>query len=107
LGDFEFARSWCLKSLAISEKHGDRHGSAVTHAQIGNLAAKQNSLEDSGRWFIRAIAGFIQTQDRQRVAQGVKNFLLVYQVASPAGKQTLEAAWHEANLGPFPTEPNP
>ena len=104
--DFEKAREWYLKSLAIDEKQGDLHGAACTYGNLAILARTQGSLVEGGRWALRSIANFSKVGDQHSAALNLKNFLILYDGASADDKQKLEAAWHEAGLGPFPTEPN-
>ena len=105
-GDFAAARGWYLKSLAIKEKQGDLHGAAGTYGNLGILAGMQGSVEASGRWLTRCIAAFLRTDDQHAADRNVRSFLRFHRDASPADKQKLEAIWRDANLGPFPTEPN-
>ena len=62
----------------------------------------QGNFEESGKWFARAITGFQQTHDQHDSGRNVRNFLTVYQQASPEEKEKLKAIWSEAGLGPFP-----
>jgi hypothetical protein len=66
----------------------------------------QGRFEEGGIWLTRCIAAFLKTLDQDGAKQGVENFLVSHRRASPADKQKLEAIWRDANLGPFPTEPN-
>jgi tetratricopeptide (TPR) repeat protein len=100
------ARGWYLKSLTIAEKQGDRHAAAFTYANLGALADDQGNLLDAGRWVVRSIKAFLETDDHHEAKGQIDNFLRFYRRASPADKQKLEAIWRDANLGPFPTEPN-
>jgi len=105
--DFATAREWYLKSLAISEQQGNLHGAASTYGQLGILAGRQDNMEDCGRWLIRCIRTFLQAHDQHAAEITANNFLISHRQASPQDKQKLEAIWREANLGPFPTDPNP
>ena len=104
--DFPSARKWYLESLAIKEKQGNLHGAALTYGQLGIVAGMQGSFEESGTWMIRSMTAFRDAHDQQEAERQIPNFLVTYQHASPADKQKLEAIWRDANLGPFPTEPN-
>jgi len=104
--DFETAREWYLKSLAIKEKQGNAHGAAFTYGQLGLLAGLQGLLEESGRWLIRCLSNFLEARDQSNVERTVRNFSEAYQQASVVDQQKLRIIWQEANLGPFPTEPN-
>ena len=100
--EFETARGWYFKSLAISEQQGDLHIAAITYHQLGVLAALQGSFEESGKWITRSITGFRQTHDQYEMERTVRNFLTVYQRSSRNEKEKLKAIWQEAGLGPFP-----
>jgi tetratricopeptide (TPR) repeat protein len=102
--DPDNARDWYLKSLAIKEQQGDLHGAAMTYNNLGTLAGLQGSLEESGRWLIKSINAFRQTHDPHNAQQAIENFLIFHPLAPPADKLKLEALWHDANLGPFPSE---
>jgi len=105
-GDYAAAEEWYRKSLAIEEKQGNPHGAAGTYGQLGTVAGMEGSFEGSGKWLVRGITAFLETDDQHEAARQVRNFLTSHRLASPADKQKLEAIWRDANLGPFPTEPN-
>jgi tetratricopeptide (TPR) repeat protein len=100
------ARGWYLKSLTLAEKQGDRHAAAFTYANMGALADDRGNLLDAGRWVVRSIKAFLETDDPHEAKRQIANFIRFRHQASPADKQKLEAIWRDANLGPFPTEPN-
>jgi tetratricopeptide (TPR) repeat protein len=103
--EFETAREWYLKSLAISEKQGNLHGAPSTYGQLGILAGLQGSVEESGKWLAQSIAGFLQMDDQYMAERAVGNFLVLHQRASAEDKRKLEAIWRNAGLGPFPGDP--
>ena len=104
--DLQAAKTLYLESLAIQEKQGDRHAAAFTYANLGALADDQGNLMDAGRWVARSIKAFLETDDPYEAKRQIANFVAFHRHASPADKQKLEAIWCDANLGPFPTEPN-
>ncbi len=106
-GDFQKARGWHFKSLDIKEKQGKIHEAAITYTVLGITARSLGTFQDSGAWLIRSIRAFRQTSDQDREHQSIRELMVTYREAPPAEKQTLEALWNEANLGPFPSEPNP
>jgi len=54
--DFETAREWYLKSLAISEKQGNLRGAATTYHQLGIIAAEQRDFETAREWYLKSLA---------------------------------------------------
>jgi tetratricopeptide (TPR) repeat protein len=54
--DFETARNWCLKSLAILEKQGDLHNVARTYFQLGRIAEEQRDFETAREWHFKSLA---------------------------------------------------
>jgi len=104
--DFPEARQWYVRSLAITEKQGTLHEAAMTYGQLGAVAGLQGSVEECGKWLVRSIVCFRQTHDQYEADRIIEEFLAGCKQASPANQQRLEAIWREANLGPFPTEPN-
>jgi tetratricopeptide (TPR) repeat protein len=103
--DFKAAREWYLKSLAIKEQQGNLHGAASTYGQLGIVAALEGDMVTCGAWLARCIRTFLETSDTYAAERNVKNFLLAHQGASPESRLKMEAAWHEAGLGPFPPKP--
>jgi tetratricopeptide (TPR) repeat protein len=54
--DFETARGWYLKSLAIEDKQGSLQGCANTYHQLGILAQEQRDFETAREWYLKSIA---------------------------------------------------
>lgn len=104
--DLQAAKTWYLESLAIQEKQGDRHAAAFTYANLGALAEDLGDLVDAGRWVVRSIKAFLETDDQHEAKVQIDNFIVFHRRAAPAEKEKLEAIWRDAKLGPFPTEPN-
>ena len=103
--DFAAARELYLKSLAIEERQGDLHGAAMSYGQLGIVAGLQGHFEESGKWMIRSILTFRQTNDEREAQRNIRNFLVAHQRAPAEDQHKLEAQWHEAGLGEFPTLP--
>ena len=56
LHDFETARDWYLKSLAIEEQQGNLHGAARTYHQLGRIAEEQRDFETAREWYLKSLA---------------------------------------------------
>jgi len=54
--DFDAAEKWYLKSLAISEKQGNKHLVAGTYHQLGIVAQKRRDFEAAEKWYLKSLA---------------------------------------------------
>jgi len=54
--DFEAAREWYAKSLAISETLGNMHGMASNYHQLGRIAEEQRDFDIAVEWYLRSLA---------------------------------------------------
>jgi len=54
--DFDQAEKWYLKSLAISEKHGNEHGAALTYHQLGIVAQKRRDFDQAEKWYLKSLS---------------------------------------------------
>jgi tetratricopeptide (TPR) repeat protein len=54
--EFETAREWYLKSLAIKEQQGNLHGAAITYHQLGRIAEEQREFETAREWYLKSLA---------------------------------------------------
>ena len=104
--DFEIAREWYLKSLAISERHRDLHLVTLTYGALGILEGYDGHMKLCADWLIRAIRGFLESADERNAEALVRNFAIFFNQASKADKIAMKSAWEQANLGSFPTLPD-
>ena len=56
--DSAAAEGWYKKSLAIDEKQGNEHGTAITYHQLGVIAQERRNFADAEAWFKKALAIF-------------------------------------------------
>ncbi len=54
--DFEAAREWYLKSLAINEQQGNLTDAAGTYHQLGRVAEGQRDFERARTWYLKSLA---------------------------------------------------
>jgi tetratricopeptide (TPR) repeat protein/GTPase SAR1 family protein len=52
---YEEAETWYQKSLEISEKQGNEHGSALTYHQLGMIAEERRKYEEAETWYRRSL----------------------------------------------------
>ena len=96
--DFSVAEKWYRKSLAIKEKHGNEHGAAKTYGQLGLLGLAQGNHLESGRWMVKAAAGFARQNDSRLAAQVAHNFYKLMKAAPANEHQALIDMWNESGL---------
>ena len=54
--DFAGAGTWYHKSLAITEKVGDKHGAALTCHQLGVSAEQKRDFASAEAWYSKSLA---------------------------------------------------
>ncbi len=54
--DFDQAEMWYLKSLTISEKHGNKQGAASTYHQLGMIAQERRNFDQAEMWYLKSLA---------------------------------------------------
>ena len=96
--DFATAESWYKKSLAISEKHGNEHDAASSYGQLGILHIRMDQPEQAGRFYLKALAGFANTNDGRSVNITAANFVRLHKSAGGPMQQTLQTLWTDTGF---------
>jgi tetratricopeptide (TPR) repeat protein len=65
--DFDAAREWYLKALAISEKQGHPRR-ASPYQQLGSIAEEQRGFDTAREWYLKALAISLEQGDLHSVA---------------------------------------
>jgi tetratricopeptide (TPR) repeat protein len=100
--DFPTASACTHKALAIFEKQADEYHVAVTSAQLGVIARFEEHFEESGRWLIKGIRGFVQCNDPASVDKEIINFAILYKMAPAEERAGLQALWEAAGVAELP-----
>jgi hypothetical protein len=81
------AEQWYLRSLAISEKHGNEHGAAITYHHLGNVALQRRDFGAAEQWYLRSLA----IEEKQGNEHGAASTYQGLSVLAAARQQVPEA----------------
>jgi len=88
--DFQTAKAWYLKSLAISERLGDEHTAAITYHQLGMVAQEQRDFPTAEAWYRKSLAIFEKPGNEHGAAQ---SYAMLGLLAGQQDKLVEAAEW--------------